>query len=126
MFTARTYIDPCPEATARRRELEAGKNLPSLTGKILRSAAFCGVLVLGLPGSSSAQAIGTMRIGARVLPAAASWTGIGEVEAAARLISNRPATAPVIRRTGVLQTRAELIRSDQRSLLLITVQHPKN
>jgi hypothetical protein len=126
MFTARMHIGSHPEATGRRRVGEAGKNLPPPTGKILLSAAFCGLLVLGLPGTSSAQAIGTMRIGARVLPAAAAWTGLGEVAAAARLVTSRPAGGAVVRRTGVLQTRAELIRSDDHSLLLVTIQYPKN
>jgi hypothetical protein len=126
MFTARIHIGIHPEASTRGWSAEAGKNLPSLTGKILLSSAFCGLLVLGLPGTTAAQAIGTMRIGAQVIPAAAGWTGLGEVEAAARLISTHPGGGAVVRRTGVLQTRAELIRLDDRSLLRITVQHPKN
>jgi hypothetical protein len=126
MFTARTDIGTCLGALAWGRSAAAGKKLPSLTGKILLSTAFCGLLVLGLPGTASAQAIGTMRIGARVVPAGAAWTGLSEVEIAARLIASHPAAGVVVRRTGVLQTRAELIRSDHRSLLRITLQHPKN
>jgi hypothetical protein len=67
-----------------------------------------------------------MRVGAQVVPGAAAWTGLDEVEAAARLITSRPAGRPVVRQTGILRTRAELIRSGDRPLLLITVQHPKN
>ncbi|HEY7480216.1 MAG TPA: hypothetical protein VH680_06870 [Gemmatimonadales bacterium] len=67
-----------------------------------------------------------MRIGAQVVPATAAWTGLGEVEAAAQLITAHPSRGFVVRRSGVLQTRAELIRPDDRPLLRITLQHPKN
>ncbi len=52
-------------------------------GGILRMAALLGFLALGLPGTSSVQALGTMQVGARVVPASVGWTGLAEARAAA-------------------------------------------
>ena len=63
-------------------------------------AALLGCLALGLPGTSSAQALGTMQVAARVVPASVGWTGLAEAGVAAR--------------------------SGGRGLLIVTIQHPHN
>ena len=101
-----------------------------LAGWILRMAALVGCLVLGLPGTSSAQALGTMQVAARVVPAAVGWTGLAEARVAVRsAVALQPGRA-FIRRGGLVHTTAQIHlssgRASGRGLLIVTLQHPHN
>lgn len=98
----------------------------SLAGRALRLMVLSVLTVLAPPVAASAQGIGTMQVTARVLPAATAWTGLAEVRAAARDLALARAGGPLVRRTGLVQTRAEVRRSGSRRLLLVTLQHPRN
>jgi hypothetical protein len=68
-----------------------------------------------------------MRVTARVMPAHVSWTAVGEAAKATHELVQRPAHGPVIRRSGLIRTRAALERAaDGRRLLRVTIQHPYN
>ena len=101
-----------------------------LPGPLTRCMAVAAALALGLPGVSHAQALGTMQVSARVLPADAAWTGLAESRLAAQSLVSRPggrgAAQPVVRRTGMVLTRAQVVRQAGQPLLLVTVQHPHN
>ncbi len=68
-----------------------------------------------------------MQVSARVVPATAAWTGVAEAATAALEAALRPRSGVVlVRRTGVVQTQAEVLSAEDRPLLLVTVQHPRN
>lgn len=67
-----------------------------------------------------------MQVSARVLPAHAGWTALGEVRALAQAILARPTVTPRTSRRGLVQTRAELAPADGRRRLLLTIHHPHN
>jgi hypothetical protein len=68
-----------------------------------------------------------MQVSARVVPAAEAWTGLGEAGLAARMAAARGQDAgPLVRETGVVRTRAEIHRSGDQGLVLVTVQHLRN
>jgi hypothetical protein len=99
-------------------------------GWSLRVAALLGVLGLGLPGTSSAQALGTMQVAARVVPASVGWTGLAEARLAARSVAGRQSGGTLIRRGRLVHATAEIHPfsglAGERRLLIVTIQHPHN
>jgi hypothetical protein len=81
---------------------------------------------VGLTGISSAQAIGTMQVSARVVAASAAWTGLSEAGLAARGAVGTPATRLLIRRNGLVRSVAEIRTVGNRREVLVTIQHPHN
>lgn len=67
-----------------------------------------------------------MQVTARVLPAGASWSGVGEARAAARQLLEQRAAGPTVRRASLLRTSAELRTDGEHRRLLVTVQYPHN
>jgi hypothetical protein len=136
MFTARPYIGfarPLPGLTqptcaTSGKTFRAGKIFRAWG--ILRMAALLGCLALGLPGTSSAQALGTMQVAARVVPALVGWTGLAEARAAARSAAARQAGRAFIRRARLVHATAQIQPSSRpaggRRLLIVTLQHPHN
>jgi hypothetical protein len=108
--------------------LTAAKDAGSdpLTGKILRFWAFCALLLLGLPAVAAGQATSTMHVSATVVPASAAWTGLSEARAAARQAMKLPTGGSAVRQAGVVHTRAQVLRGNDRAYLLVTIQHPYN
>ena len=95
-------------------------------GQVLRAVAVCGLLAMGLPGTSSAQAIGTMQASARVVPASAAWTDLSEAGLAARAAVGAASDGPLIRRNGLVRSSAEIRAVGSRREVLVTLQHPYN
>ena len=95
-------------------------------GVVLRAVAVCGLLALGLPGTSSAQAIGTMQVGARVIPASAAWTGLSEAGLVARAAVGAATHGPLIRRNGLVRSATEIRAVGSRREVVVTLQHPYN
>ncbi|MGH7580487.1 MAG: hypothetical protein ACREM9_09980 [Gemmatimonadales bacterium] len=126
MFTARRHTSYGSWAPLVGGAAEAADERGRANGRILRFGAFCALLVLGLPGATSAQAIGTMQVSARVVSATAAWTGLREAGLAARQAAGEPNGPPAVRDNGVLRTRAEVRESRGRRFLLVTIQHPRN
>src|ERR671910_583659 len=67
-------------------------------GGILRTVASLGLLALGFPGALSAQALGRMKIAARLFPAWFAWTGLAEARLAIRSAAEGQAGLALIRR----------------------------
>jgi hypothetical protein len=71
-----------------------------------------------------------MQVSARVVPATAAWSGLAESRLAAQsLAAHASVSGPallLVRRTGVVVTRAQVVRRAGEPLLLVTVQHPHN
>ena len=126
MFTARIHIrlSRRPSALAIAAAEDAGSDSP--TGKILRFWAFCALLLLGVPAVAAGQAASTLQVSATVVPATAAWTGLSEAGAAARQALRLPSGHSPVRSAGVVQTRAQVLRGDDRGRLLVTIQHPYN
>jgi hypothetical protein len=83
-------------------------------------------MALGLPASSAAQAIGTMQVSARVVLATVSWLGVTEAASAARTVALDAGEQALVRRNGLVLSRAEVRGSDAHRLVLVTIQHPHN
>ncbi len=126
MFTARFHIGFVPRSPALYRPSGAGSDRPASAGRIVRVTALSGLLALGLSGTSSAQALGTMQVAARVVPASVAWTGLAEAGVAARSVARQGTGRALIRRTGLVQARAEIRPAGSRRLLIVTIQHPHN
>ena len=92
----------------------------------LRVVAVCALLATGLPAICSAQAIGTMQVDARVVPAAAAWAGVAEAGLAARAAVGAPADRLLIRRNGLVRAATEIRIVGSRREVLVTIQHPHN
>jgi hypothetical protein len=125
MFKARVHTGS--RSTLNRSGRSAGtadrQTLP-VAGWV-RIPALLGLLALALPGTSAAQASGTMQVSARVLPATAAWTGVTEAGLAAQSLSQRGFSTPAVRRTGTAFARAERHPADDRRVL-VTVHYPRN
>ena len=93
---------------------------------VARIAVLSTLLALGLPGASSAQAFGTMRVTARVVSASVAWAGLAEAETAARAGALQRPGQRFTRRNDMLQARAEIQSSAGPPLLLVTIHHPYN
>jgi hypothetical protein len=126
MFTARIHIRRSRRPSALALTAAEVAESDSLTGKILRFWAFCALLLLGLPAVAAGQATSTMQVSATVVPATAAWTGLSEARAAARQAMKLPSGRSAVRLAGVVQTRAQVLRGDDRAHLLVTIQHPYN
>jgi hypothetical protein len=85
----------------------------------LRLGGLSVLLAMGLSRQVSAQAIGTMQVTARVIPASASWAALTEAQEAAR------APSPV-RRAGLTLTSVELQARGARRSLVVTINYPQN
>ncbi len=97
-----------PSRVHRGPGASTGEDSSAPTGKILRVTAFCGLLALGLPVSAAAQAIGTMQVSARVVLATAAWLGVTEAASAARMVALDAGDQPLVRRNGLVLSRAEV------------------
>jgi hypothetical protein len=130
MFTAGSYIGFGSRLPGATQPVDVTSGWAFRAGWILRMAAVLGFLALGLPGSSSAQGLGTMQVAARVVPASVGWTGLAEARVAARgAVGQQPGRA-VIRRSRLVHATAEIHPSSglagARRLLIVTIQHPHN
>jgi hypothetical protein len=130
MFTARLHIGssrPLPGLTQPAAS-PIGRLFQG--GGILRLVASLGFLALGLPSVSSAQALGTMQVAARVIPASVGWTGLAEARLVARSASGRQPGLVLIRRGRLVHASAEIHPSSGHPggsrLLIVTLQHPHN
>jgi hypothetical protein len=130
MFTARPHIGfnrPLPGLT---QQACASSGKVFRAGRIFRMAALLGFLALGLPGTSSAQALGTMQVAARVVPAWVGWTGLAEARVAAQSAAARQSGRTYIHRAGLVHATAQIHPSSGpaggRRLLIVTLQHPHN
>jgi hypothetical protein len=94
--------------------------------RILCLLAVTGALASTLPRTSSAQALGTMQVTARVVPASVAWAGVAEVGHAVRSATADPAGRVSVRRGRLIQGRTEIRSSGGRRLLIVTIQHPHN
>ena len=130
MFTPRPDMDFDHPLPGRTRPAGATTGRTCRAGGILRLAASVGLLALGLPGTSSAQALGTMQVSARVVTASVSWTGLVEARAAARIAAGRLPGLALVRRGGLVHATAQIQPSGGRPsgprLLIVTLQHPHN
>ena len=106
------------------RVARAGRGSPRLA--LLRVASAYAALALVLPCAASAQALGTMQVRARVLPAQVGWHALAEVSGLARRAVLAPEAGAVTRRAGLVQARAEVALVNGRRRLLVTVHHPHN
>jgi hypothetical protein len=130
MFTARPDIDfarPLPGITP-----PAGTTSGQAcrAGGILRLAALSGLLALALPGTSSAQALGTMQVSARVVSASVAWTALAEAGVAARSAAEQQPAGTLVRRGRLVHATAQIHPSSGHPggprLLVVTIQHPHN
>jgi hypothetical protein len=130
MFTASRDLDCARPLPSLTRPAGATLGQPCRAGGILRLAAVLGLLALGLPGTASAQALGTMQVTARVVPGTVGWTGLAEAGVAARSAAVRQPGSALIRRGRLVCATAEIKPSSGRSggprLLIVTIQHPHN
>ena len=126
MFTARIPMASGSRSSSATPVPAVGHGCHSLPGKILRFGAFCALLALVSPRTAEAQTLGTLQVSARVVPASAAWTGVSEANLAARQAIGARAAGALVRENGVVLTRAELLPSGDRRVLLVTVQHPRN
>jgi hypothetical protein len=130
MFTASRDLDFARPLPGLTRPAGATSGQPCRAGGILRLAAVLGLLALGLPGTASAQALGTMQVTARVVPATVGWTGLSEAGVAARSAAVGQPGSALIRRGRLVRATAEIQPTSGRSggprLLIVTIQHPHN
>jgi hypothetical protein len=130
MFTAGSYIGFGCRLPGFTQPVGVTSGWAFRPGWILRMAAVLGFLALGLPGSSSAQGLGTMQVAARVVPASVSWTGLAEARVATRGAAGQQPGRAMIRRGRLVHATAEIHPSSglagARRLLIVTIQHPHN
>jgi hypothetical protein len=98
----------------------------SLVASMLRLGLLVAPLAAALPGTASAQALGTMQVTARVLPGLPSWAGLAEVQGMTRQALLAPSGGTKIRRAGLVQARAALASGGGPRRLLITIDYPRN
>ena len=92
----------------------------------IRMLAVGALLALSVPSVAAAQASGTMSVSARVVSADAAWTGLREAQAAVAGAARTGSSAPLVRRTALVQTTTEVRTADRRRTLLVTVDHLRN
>jgi hypothetical protein len=130
MFTARPDIEFARPLPGLTRLAGTTSGQACRAGGILRMAAFLGLLALALPGTSSAQALGTMQVSARVVSASVAWTGLAEAGVAARSAAERQPAGILIRRGRLVHATAQIHPSSGHrggpGLLVVTIQHPHN
>lgn len=123
MYFHSAFVSPLPGRTTPAGG-SPGRTLQA--GGILRMIALMGALALGVPQTSSAQALGTMQVTARVVPASVAWAGVAQGREAARSAARERSGRLIVRRSRLLLTRAEIRPSGGRRLLIVTIHHPHN
>ena len=73
MFAA-NFSSPSATSSSARTRRTRESLAPSPAGRALRMAGLAALLSLVGPGALSAQALGTMQVSARVVPAAVAWS----------------------------------------------------
>jgi hypothetical protein len=111
-----------PAATGRAAGIRHGCS----AGALLRLGLLAVPLTVSFPGWASAQALGTMQVTARVLPGGPGWAGLAEAQILAREALLSSVAGSDIRRSGLVQARAELATTRGRRRLLVTVDYPRN
>ncbi len=125
MFTALSVTGSVRRSTGLLRPAGARHADPS-ANRFFRIAAVAGLLAGALPAVASAQAIGTMQVTARVLPASVAWSAVSEAGLAAGAAVRTPAGQPLIRRNGLILSSTEIRRAGESRVVLVTIQHPHN
>jgi len=126
MFTTHSSTrSPC-RATAMPGRAGRIDALNRAGAKTPRAVAVCALLAAGLPAICYAQAIGTMQATARVVPAAAAWTGVSVAGHAARAAVGISTGHPMILRDGLVRAAGEIRTARNRREVLVTIQHPHN
>jgi hypothetical protein len=126
MFTVRSFSGLLRRSTGLGGPAGTSRHVDPTAARMLRTAALCGVLAVALPGTSSAQSIGTMQVTARVVPASAGWSGVSEAGLAAQGAVRAPLGRPLIRRSGLVHSAAEIRTVGSRRVVVVTIQHPLN
>ena len=125
MFAQRTSIAPSRRALGPGG-MRAVSSRPSSAGLALRVAPFVALLSAALPGGVSAQALGTMQVTARVVPAEAGWSGLAAARTLAREVLSRPAGPGEVRWGDVARIEAAMVSGKGPRELLVTVDYPRN
>ena len=125
MFAA-NFSSPSATSSSARTRRTRESLAPSPAGRALRMAGLAALLSLVGPGALSAQALGTMQVSARVVPAAVAWAGVAEAEAAVRAAAHESGGTGLVRRAGLVWARAELPAPGSGDPLVVTVHHPFN
>ena len=131
MFAA-NFSSPSATSSSARTRRTRESLAPSPAGRTLRMAGLAALLSLVGPGALSAQALGTMQVSARVVPAAVAWAGVAEAKAAVRAAAHESGgtglvrRASLVRRAGLVWARAELPAPGSGDPLVVTVHHPFN
>jgi len=126
MLTARSTRDTSRRPRATALVAGAAAAPAAFRGSILPLAALGGVLVLVTPGTASAQALGTMQVTARVVPASVAWSGLALAGAAVRAVAEEKPDQVMTLRTGLVFARAEPAPSGSGGQLIVTIHHPHN
>ena len=130
MFTARPDIHFARPLSGLTPPASTATGQACRAGGSLRFAALLGLLALGLPGTSSAQALGTMQVSARVVSASVAWTGLAEAGVAARSAAEWRPAGTLVRRGRLVHATAQIHPSSGHPggprLLVVTIQHPHN
>lgn len=126
MFTVHFHLGTRSEALRRPSHAGGSRTLASPAPAILRLAALSGVLALVGPRTVSAQALGTMQVTARVIPASVAWAGVAAADAVVQAGARVTPGGAAVSRTGLVYARAEQPLSGRGSLLVVTIQHPYN
>ena len=122
-----------PLSTARRQPprglapagVTAVPGQRSPAGLILRLGPLVALLSAALPLGVSAQALGTMQVTARVVPAEASWGGLTTAQALALEVLSHP-TSRAVRREDVARVEAAVASGDGPRRVLLTIDYPRN
>ncbi len=126
MFTALAFTGSVPRSKGLAGPADSVRHTGALADRFLRIAAVAGLLAGAFPAVASAQAIGTMQVTARVLPASDAWSGVSEAGLAAREAVRTPAGQPLIRRNGLILSSTEIRRAGDSRVVHVTIQHPHN
>jgi hypothetical protein len=126
MFTARRYQSFLPRLPGLSRTVRGTTEQASPAVGILRLAVVAALLTLSLQGTSSAQALGTMQVTARVAPASVAWSAVAEAALAVQSVAQWNSDRPLIRRNGLVHTLTEIRPTGSRRLLVVTIHHPHN
>ena len=126
MFTVHFPTGPVRHLPGRTLPAGTGPGRALPGGGILRLIVLPAALALGLPQMSSAQALGTMQVSARVVPASVAWAGVAEGREAARSAAKQRWGKHIVRRGGLLLTQAEIRPLGGGRLLIVTIHHPHN
>jgi len=126
MFTSRFRGGFVLKSPGRTRPTAERAGTVGPPGGSLIRLVLLGLLAVGLPRMSYAQALGTMQVTARVIPGAVAWSGLAEAQAAARSAAGTRSWMPVVRRGRLVQARAEIRASAGLGLVVVTINHLRN